>query len=164
MLRAIRLINAAKASKDKSNVMVDLHPNRPDFRGVSLPDFQMSLEADPTFAEISNAGGTISKNADAHTVLDNFFLLSGEIPRVTTYETGLRRGARFVSEKGVWEKDELILDERFVICKLKSLSTTLRLCIPLLANIYLPRSRHSSLHRLLPCRRRQCLKTRDHAW
>jgi 7,8-dihydropterin-6-yl-methyl-4-(beta-D-ribofuranosyl)aminobenzene 5'-phosphate synthase len=123
MLRAIELINAAKASdaslSNERNVIVDLHPNRPDFRGVTLPDFQMSLEADPTFAEISDAGGNVSKNADTHTVLDDFFLISGEIPRVTTYETGLRRGARFVEERGGWEKDELILDERFVICKLK---------------------------------------------
>src|SRR3978361_92076 len=104
MLRAIKLINAAKASNGSlshmRNVTVDLHPNRPDFRGVTLPDFQMSLEADPTFAEISDAGGLISENADTHNVLDDLFLISGEIPRVTTYETGLRRGARFVKEKG----------------------------------------------------------------
>lgn len=122
MLRAVKLINAAKASKGLENVTVDLHPNRPDFRGVTLPDFQMSLEADPTFAEITDAGGMISKNADTHTVLDDMFLISGEIPRVTPYETGLRRGARFVSEKGEWEEDTLILDERFVTCKLKGLS------------------------------------------
>ncbi|RDI78168.1 hypothetical protein Vi05172_g11881 [Venturia inaequalis] len=115
MLRAVKLINAAKASKGLANVIVDLHPNRPDFRGVTLPDFQMSLEADPTFAEITNAGGIIFKNADTHTVLDDMFLISGEIPRVTSYETGLRRGARFVREKGEWEEDTLILDERFVV-------------------------------------------------
>ncbi|KAE9992922.1 hypothetical protein EG327_007230 [Venturia inaequalis] len=119
MLRAVKLINAAKASKGLANVIVDLHPNRPDFRGVTLPDFQMSLEADPTFAEITNAGGIIFKNADTHTVLDDMFLISGEIPRVTSYETGLRRGARFVREKGEWEEDTLILDERFVVCNLK---------------------------------------------
>jgi 7,8-dihydropterin-6-yl-methyl-4-(beta-D-ribofuranosyl)aminobenzene 5'-phosphate synthase len=123
MLRAIKLINEAKASAGKPKVTVDLHPNRPDFRGVTLPDFQMSLEADPTFAEIEETGGIISKNADTHTVLDDLFLISGEIPRVTTYETGLRRGARFVKEKGEWEEDTLILDERFVICNLKGQSS-----------------------------------------
>lgn len=127
MLRAIKLINAAKAFKGLENVTIDLHPDRPDFRGVALPDFQMSLEADPTFTEITNAGGVISKNADAHVVLEDMFLISGEIPRVTPYETGLRRGARFVSGTGKWEKDTLILDERFVICKLKGLSFTLKL-------------------------------------
>jgi 7,8-dihydropterin-6-yl-methyl-4-(beta-D-ribofuranosyl)aminobenzene 5'-phosphate synthase len=119
MLRAIQLINEAKASAGKPKITVDLHPNRPDFRGVTLPGFQMSLEADPTFAEIEETGGIISKNADTHTVLDDLFLISGEIPRVTAYETGLRRGARFVKEKGEWEEDTLILDERFVICNLK---------------------------------------------
>jgi 7,8-dihydropterin-6-yl-methyl-4-(beta-D-ribofuranosyl)aminobenzene 5'-phosphate synthase len=136
MLRAIKLINAAKASlteaeKDpvrdstpntkENKITVDLHPSRPDFRGVTLPTFQLSLEADPTFAEISDAGGKISLNSETHTVLDEFFLISGEIPRVTEYEMGLRRGARFVKEKGMWEKDELIEDERFVVCKLKGM-------------------------------------------
>ncbi|QDS73575.1 hypothetical protein FKW77_001226 [Venturia effusa] len=115
MLRAVEMINAAKASKGLKNVTVDLHPDRPDYRGVTLPDFQMSLEADPTFAEITNAGGIISENADTHTILDDMFLISGEIPRVTNYETGLSRGARLVSDTGKWEEDTLILDERFVI-------------------------------------------------
>jgi 7,8-dihydropterin-6-yl-methyl-4-(beta-D-ribofuranosyl)aminobenzene 5'-phosphate synthase len=121
MLKAIQLINTAKEdfSKDPTKVIADLHPARPDFRGVTLPHFQMSLEADPTFAEISAAGGNVIKNDASHTILDAFFLVSGEIPRVTGYEKGIRRGARFVKEKGVWEKDELILDERFLMCKLK---------------------------------------------
>ncbi|KAF2424385.1 hypothetical protein EJ08DRAFT_639302 [Tothia fuscella] len=118
MLKAIPIINAAK-EKDAPKVIADLHPNRPDFRGVTLPSFQLSLEADPTFEEISTAGGVVAKNADTHTLADDFFLVSGEISRVTGYEKGIRRGARFAKEKGAWEMDELILDERFLMCKLK---------------------------------------------
>jgi 7,8-dihydropterin-6-yl-methyl-4-(beta-D-ribofuranosyl)aminobenzene 5'-phosphate synthase len=121
MLRAIRLINEAKTAQS-SGLTVDLHPSRPDYRGMMAP-VPISLEADPTFAEISTAGGLISKNADAHTVLDNMFLISGMIPRVTPYENGLAKGIRFNSSTNSWEKDELIEDERLVMCNLKGMPT-----------------------------------------
>ena len=79
----------------------------------------ISLEADPSFEEIKAAGATVSKNATAHTILDNMFLVSGEIPRVTPYEKGLMRGIRFEKAKGTWETDELIKDERFLMCNVK---------------------------------------------
>ena len=81
--------------------------------------FPVSLEPDPTFEEIRAAGGTVAKNDSAHTILDETFLVSGEIPRVTSYETGIRRGIRFDIGKGAWEEDTMIRDERFVMCKLK---------------------------------------------
>ncbi|KIW06255.1 uncharacterized protein PV09_02727 [Verruconis gallopava] len=118
MLRAVKMINAAKGAGE-AKVVVDLHPDRPDFRGVTTPAMQMSLEADPSFAEIESGGGRVSKNDKAHAVCGGFFMISGEIPRVTAYEHGIRRGARFSIAKGEWEKDELIKDERFVMCKVK---------------------------------------------
>jgi len=120
MCQAIRSINEAKAQKSSSqkSVTVDLHPNRPTYRGIMGPK-PFSLEADPTFDEITTAGGTISKNADTHTVLDNMFLISGEIPRVTSYEKGLLRSIRFNSTTDAWEPDELIKDERFLMCNVK---------------------------------------------
>jgi 7,8-dihydropterin-6-yl-methyl-4-(beta-D-ribofuranosyl)aminobenzene 5'-phosphate synthase len=47
------------------------------------------------------------------------FLVSGEIPRVTEYETGVKNGIRFEKSTGKWEKDESIIDERFLMCNLK---------------------------------------------
>jgi len=55
----------------------------------------------------------------AFRVLDGFFQVSGEIPRVTEYEKGIRRGLRYIKETGKWVTDELIQDERFLMCKLK---------------------------------------------
>lgn len=118
MLRAVKMVNAAKKPEDPK-VVVDLHPDRPDFRGITVPIMQMSLQADPSFAEIEQAGGVVEKNAETHAICDNFFVTSGAIPRVTEYEHGFRRGARYVIEKGAWEKDELMEDERFVMCKVK---------------------------------------------
>ena len=100
-------------------VIVDLHPDRPDYRGFMAGPNPASMQADPTFAEIETAGGKVDKNADAHTVLDDMFLVSGMIPRVTAYEKGVLNGIRFESEKGIWVKDEEIADERFLMCNVK---------------------------------------------
>ena len=127
MLKAISMITAAKSKlqagssppQNQPAVLVDLHPNRPTFRGFLGPNNHIvSMEADPAFAEIEAAGGTVVKNTEAHTILDDMFLVSGEIPRVTPYETGLRRGIRFNPDTEVWEKDELVLDERFLMCNI----------------------------------------------
>ena len=101
------------------DLIVDLHPDRPVYRGISFPEHIVSLEADPTFDEIVAAGGKVEKWSDAHTVLDDMFLISGEIPRVTPYETGLRGSVRFDPEEKDWYSDETIADERFLACNLK---------------------------------------------
>jgi 7,8-dihydropterin-6-yl-methyl-4-(beta-D-ribofuranosyl)aminobenzene 5'-phosphate synthase len=120
MLEAVKSINKARLDAQKStSVTVDLHPNRPDFRGFQTPDFPVSLEADPSFQEIEDAGANVVKEASTHTVLDNMFLISGEIPRTTLYELGIRRGIRWEEAKATWEEDTLIKDERFLMCNLK---------------------------------------------
>jgi len=121
MVRAVEMITEAKKSSPYVSlpVIVDLHPERPDYRGFMAGPNPISMQADPTFAEIEEAGGKVEKKADAHSVLDGMFLVSGMIPRDTPYERGVRNGIRFENEKGVWEKDEEIADERFLMCNLK---------------------------------------------
>jgi 7,8-dihydropterin-6-yl-methyl-4-(beta-D-ribofuranosyl)aminobenzene 5'-phosphate synthase len=118
--RAIEMITEAKGSGAEP-VIVDLHPARPDYRGFKAGPHLVSLQADPTFSELEAAGGKVEKNADAHTVLDDMFLVSGMIPRVTSYEKGVANGIRFEKEKGSWEIDEEIADERFLMCNLKGM-------------------------------------------
>lgn len=79
----------------------------------------VSLEPDPTFEEIKTAGGEIILSSDDHLILDDMFFVSGEIPRTTEYETGFAGGIRLTSVEAGWQKDELILDERFVMCNLR---------------------------------------------
>ncbi|KAF2266233.1 hypothetical protein CC78DRAFT_531873 [Lojkania enalia] len=120
MLSAIQLIKSAKeASSTPTPLIVDLHPNRPAYRGFMTPFGAISLEADPTLSEIELAGGKISLHDSGHEVLDSYFLVSGEIPRVTSYEHGLQRGARYNPSSSQWETDTLILDERFVVCHVR---------------------------------------------
>lgn len=118
MLSAIKLINGSK-SHGQPPVVVDLHPDRPDYRGMKVKETIISLEADPLFDEMEALGGGLSKSSDSHTVLDNMFVISGEVPRVTDYEGRLRGGVRFNEATQEWIQDEAIKDERFLMCNLK---------------------------------------------
>lgn len=69
------------------------------------------MEADPTFDEIEASGGKVEKNDRPDSILNDIFLMSGEIPRTTAYEVGLLRGIRFDESKGSWEADTLIKDD-----------------------------------------------------
>ena len=123
MLKAIEKIRNAKKGDQSSprGLIVDLHPNRPDYRGFHLQGQEkpISMQADPSFVEMEAAGAKIETNSTPHAILDNMFLISGEIPRVTPYELGLKGGVRFFKSANKWEKDEAIADERLLMCNLK---------------------------------------------
>lgn len=114
------MINNAKQSKGlQKSVIADVHPGRPDYRGFALGEKIVSLEADPTFEELEAAGAIVDKQDETHAVLDNMFLISGEIPRLTPYETGLKGAMRYERDENDWFSDEAIADERFLMCNLK---------------------------------------------
>jgi 7,8-dihydropterin-6-yl-methyl-4-(beta-D-ribofuranosyl)aminobenzene 5'-phosphate synthase len=109
----IAAIAAARAAAGLPRPVVDLHPDRPDQRGLLLPGGTMLLlPQEPTFDAIAAAGGEIAKRDDPHAVCGGFFFASGAIDRVTDYETGLVGHHSFRGE--VCESDPLIMDERFV--------------------------------------------------
>ncbi|KAH8810692.1 beta-lactamase-like protein [Xylogone sp. PMI_703] len=121
LLRAIKMIQERR-SDPSHRVIVDLHPSRPAYRGIVTPNGPISLEADPTPAEITAAGATVLESSDSHCVLDDMFMVSGEIPRCTSYESGLAGGIKLETEgtqSGQWVPDETISEERYVMCKLK---------------------------------------------
>ena len=93
--------------------IVDLHPDRPDQRGVLSPSgVMLMLPLEPSFADIEQAGGRIAVHRDPHPVCGGYFFSSGAIERVTSYETGLVGHYSFRGEDG--GPDPLIMDERFV--------------------------------------------------
>lgn len=128
MLRVLSMIDDARkkssssSSSSSSPVVVDLHPDRPALRGVKAPSVgvTIALGKDPTFEEIEAAGGKVVKSDRAHAVLDDMFLISGEIPRVTPYEKGLKYGVRLQDKQ--WVEDTLMKDERLLMCKVKGIA------------------------------------------
>lgn len=67
----------------------------------------------PSAQAMTDLGAGVVVTTDARLVGDDRFYVSGEIPRVTAYERGvpdhLSQG-----ERGAWEPDPLIMDERFL--------------------------------------------------
>jgi 7,8-dihydropterin-6-yl-methyl-4-(beta-D-ribofuranosyl)aminobenzene 5'-phosphate synthase len=97
-------------------VLVDLHPDRPDQRGMLHPGGTLVLLApEPTFEAIEAAGGRV-------VIAGGFFYGSGQIERVTDYEQGLVGHHTFVGDKG--HEDPLLLDERFVAAHVRGRGTT----------------------------------------
>lgn len=84
--------------------VVDLHPDRPEARGIAVPPtFETvicRLPDDPTFEQIERAGGMVRTSRVGHTVAGGTVYVSGEIPRVTPFEGGLLGGMRFLSGGG----------------------------------------------------------------
>jgi 7,8-dihydropterin-6-yl-methyl-4-(beta-D-ribofuranosyl)aminobenzene 5'-phosphate synthase len=98
--------------------VVDLHPDRPIARGIAPPPtgkVMCRLPEDPTHVDITAAGGIVETHSEGHSVADNTVWVSGEIPRVTGFETGLLGGVRWrefhstTSEevRGEWVPEEV---------------------------------------------------------
>lgn len=95
-------------------VPMHVNPGMFESRGVTLASGKVLPMGDvPSPAALASAGGEVVSDAAARTMVEDRYLLSGEIPRVTPYEKGfppqVKRG-----RGGEWEPDPLVLDERFL--------------------------------------------------
>lgn len=118
----VAAIAAARADAGRPPLFVDLHPDRPDQRGILTPfdNFAM-LPPEPTFEAIEAAGGRVVTHADEHAV-GQLFLASGEIPRQTSYETGLAGHHTWRGDKVTLDPE--IHDERFLAANVRGRGTT----------------------------------------
>jgi 7,8-dihydropterin-6-yl-methyl-4-(beta-D-ribofuranosyl)aminobenzene 5'-phosphate synthase len=73
----------------------------------------------PTAAQLAQQGAKVVHATEPQLVLDDLFYISGEIPRVTAFETGLPGHYRRTEDDKDWEPDFLIMDERFVAVRVK---------------------------------------------
>jgi len=109
----ISAIVAARSAAGLPPPLVDLHPDRPDQRGILTPAGTMYLlPEEPSMDDLRRAGGEIVTRDDAHALCGGHFFASGDIARVTEYETGLAGHYSFRGDEGA--ADPLIMDERFV--------------------------------------------------
>ena len=73
----------------------------------------------PSPDELSARGAAVITTTEPQTFLDDMFFLSGEIPRVTSYEKGFPGHMRRSEDGKSWEPDPLIMDERFLATHVK---------------------------------------------
>lgn len=119
----ISAITSARSAENLPPPVVDLHPDRPDQRGVLLPSgLMIMLPEEPTFDDISQAGAEIVTHDNPHPICDGIFFASGEIDRVTDYEKGLIGHHSFRGDHG--QPDPLIMDERFIAACVKGRGVT----------------------------------------
>ncbi len=114
---ALRLITSANGGRP---VPVHVNPDMFVHRGDRLDNGKVfPLQDIPTLEALAQAGGRVENAAEARLLLDDMFYLSGEIPRVTSYEKGVPGQVRWNDEDAGWEPDPWVTDERFLALKVK---------------------------------------------
>jgi 7,8-dihydropterin-6-yl-methyl-4-(beta-D-ribofuranosyl)aminobenzene 5'-phosphate synthase len=68
----------------------------------------------PTQAMLEQQSALVVHAVEPQLILDGFFYVSGEIPRVTAFETGMQGQFRRTEDGEGWEPDPMLADERFV--------------------------------------------------
>ena len=117
MLRALDMIRARNGAQAVPTYM---HPDMYRSRAVKAKSGAMlPMEDVPTVAMLEEHGARVVQSSEAQQVLDDLFFISGEIPRVTAFETGLPGHYRRTKDGSDWEPDPLLMDERFVAVQVK---------------------------------------------
>lgn len=112
MLRALQMIRSRNGGRDIPTYM---HPEMYRTRATKAADGAMRpFEDVPSAEQLTQHGAQVVHATAAQLVLDDGFYISGEIPRVTPFETGLPGQHRRTLDGLGWEPDPLIMDERFV--------------------------------------------------
>jgi 7,8-dihydropterin-6-yl-methyl-4-(beta-D-ribofuranosyl)aminobenzene 5'-phosphate synthase len=111
MLLALNMIRARNGAK---SVPYYAHPDMFHERGARLADGSVRLmENIPSVSELTGFGADVIQTREPRALLDGMFVVSGEIPRVTSFEVGLPGQVRRTAY-GRWEPDELLIDERWI--------------------------------------------------
>jgi len=112
MLRALQLIRDRNGGRE---VPYFAHPDMFRTRATKIGKDSMRLMEDvPSIQALTAHGAQVINTTEPQLVLDGMAYVSGEIPRVSAFEHGLKGQHRKTLDGAGWELDELILDERFV--------------------------------------------------
>ena len=96
------------------------HPGMFRQRAAKLPDGNFRLMEDvPSVHALGVHGADVVVTTEPQGALGGLIHVSGEIARVTPYETGLPGQHRRTDDGKGWEPDELLMDERFVAINVK---------------------------------------------
>jgi 7,8-dihydropterin-6-yl-methyl-4-(beta-D-ribofuranosyl)aminobenzene 5'-phosphate synthase len=97
-----------------------MHPGMYRSRAMKMPDGSMRPFDDvPTPALLEKHGARVLHAIEPQAVLDDLFFVSGEIPRVSAFETGMPGQHRRTEDGSGWEPDPLLMDERFVAVRVR---------------------------------------------
>lgn len=107
-------LNMIRTRGDADKVDFYGHPDMFYKRAVSLPGgiYRQMVDV-PTVADLEAFGAEVTLSREAILMADGMFMVSGEIPRVTGFERGFPGQVR-LNGAGLWEPDEVMVDERWL--------------------------------------------------
>lgn len=114
-------LGAVLASRPKGAPPIPFHANRGMFvrRGVRTADGVVPFRDPPGLRSLARGGARPDLGEQSRLIAGGLMWLSGEIPRVTPFETGFPGHMCWSSAEAVWKDDPLILDERWLALRLK---------------------------------------------
>lgn len=114
---AVRLTTGANGNRP---VPVFVHPGMFRQRALTLASGAvLPIKAIPNPQELTDLGATVISSDKPQLIFDDFFWISGEVPRVTAYEKGFPGHLRRSEDGSAWEPDPLIMDECFLAVHLR---------------------------------------------
>ncbi len=117
MLRALQMIRSRNGGRDVPTYM---HPDMYRTRATKAADGSFRLFEDvPSAAQLTQHGAEVIHSTRPQRALEDCVYISGEIPRLTSFEVGLPGQHRMTDDGNGWEPDPLIMDERFVAVAVK---------------------------------------------
>jgi 7,8-dihydropterin-6-yl-methyl-4-(beta-D-ribofuranosyl)aminobenzene 5'-phosphate synthase len=115
----VAAIEAVTKRRRAGSVPCFVHPGMFGQRGSQRPDGVLIAQEPVAQPQHLTAAGASVVNTRQPQSIADVFHVSGEIPRVTRYETGLPGHVQRSLDGGRWEPDPLIMDERFVSVHVK---------------------------------------------
>ena len=110
MLLALGMIRSRNGARE---VPFYAHPGMFVTRGVRQPNGTVRRMDDvPSIADLTDFGAQVVVTTEPQQFLDGLFYVSGEIPRLTSFERGYPGQVRRTADG--WEPDELLMDERWL--------------------------------------------------
>lgn len=117
LVAALETIATARGRLDTPCLV---HPGMFGQRGSQRPNGEVLVFEDvPSPERLAEAGAKVINTREPQLAADGAFYVSGEIPRVTSYETGFPGHLRRSADGQGWDPDPLIMDERFVSVHVK---------------------------------------------
>jgi len=115
-------IDAIVARRGRNSVAVHVNPGMFNERGVLLKSGTVFPAARvPTPAELESRGARVVNDGRERLLLDRHFYYSGEIPRVSAFETGRQDHLCRSNNEEDWRPDPYLMDERMLVAHVRDL-------------------------------------------
>jgi 7,8-dihydropterin-6-yl-methyl-4-(beta-D-ribofuranosyl)aminobenzene 5'-phosphate synthase len=115
-------IDAIIGKRGRGSVSVHVNPDMFNERGVLLKSGMVFPAARvPTPVEMEARGARVVNDGAARLLLDRHFYYSGEIPRVTAFETGRQDHLCRRDNSEDWRPDPYLMDERMLVANVRDL-------------------------------------------